>query len=375
MALDWAKNQRMDELVVAHYDNISCFKNSLSIDTFYLQGDEEDVHQSPGPEDEGHEPEHDVPAGVEAHSDDIVMEETLCGRTNPKDIFQWSKADILKLSEDLLYKIQEQRSREDTGGVDREQMVRLGGLFMERAFDIVVSRSSFLVDTDGDCLSNTLSYISNPKQTKEMTTEGGTGLRQVVVGEVLEFIREASMEALQPIQVAAAASSANLGEWLTRDQLLTRLATYRNNGTWAGDLGDLMPQLYASFTNTPIFVIVYDSKGKRMIGYFINPDHIFNRPTLRTAASPVMLFQKHYEPLVVPDGFMEAWEAICASHETEELTMAAIQVQLSEEDLMGVRGERRGGRGATAATAGGRSGGDVSQRQPGQYDWGSLAGD
>ena len=306
-----------------------------------------------------------------------MTEETLCGRTNSKDIFQWSKADILKLSEDLLYKIQEQRSREDTGGVDREQMLRLGELFMERAFDIGVTRSSFLVDTDGDCLSNTLSYIGNPNQTKEMTAEGGTGLRQKVVGEVLEFLREASMDALKPIQVAAAGSSANLGEWLTRDELLSRLATYRNNGTWAGDLGDLMPQLYASFTNTPIFVIVYDSKKMRMIGYFINPRHIFNRPTLRTAASPVILFQRHYEPLVVPEGFKEAWEAICASHETQELEMAAIQVQLSEEDLIGVRGERRDGRGTTtaAAAAGGRSGGDVGQRQPGQDDGGSLAGD
>ena len=101
-----------------------------------------------------------------------------------------------------------------------------------------------------------------------------------------------------------------------------------------------------------------------MIGYFINPSHIFNRPTLRTAASPVMLFQRHYEPLVVPEGFKEAWEAICASHETQELEMAAIQVQLSEEDLIGVRGERRDGRGTTtaAAAAGGRSGGDVGQR-------------
>jgi hypothetical protein len=43
-----------------------------------------------------------------------------------------------------------------------------------------------------------------------------------------------------------------------------------------------MPQLYASFTNSPIFVIVMCSNRKTMIGYFVNPSHIFNRPTLRT---------------------------------------------------------------------------------------------
>ena len=60
---------------------------------------------------------------------------------------------------------------------------------------------------------------------------------------------------------------------------------------------------------------------------------------------------------------MQAWEAICASRETEELDMAAIQVQLSEEDLSGLRGERRDGPGATASTTA------ADQRQQG-HDYG-----
>ena len=370
----------MDVPVVPHYYYTSFFEKSLSINVFYSQGNDEDGHQAPGQEDEG--PEHDVPLVVES---DIVMGETEAeGRLrelaearapSSRHTFQWSNLDILQLTDDLLFKLQQQRSKEDTGGVDQEQMVRLGQLFMKKAFDIDVSRAPFLVDTDGDCLSNTLSYIANPNQPKEMTAEGGTGLRQVVVGEVLDFIKEASMEALKPIQAAAAASTANLGDWLTRDELLERLATYRNNGTWSGDLGDLMPHLYASFTNTPIFVIVYDSDRMTMIGYFINPSHIFNRPTLRTAASPVMHFQRHYEPLVVPAGFMEAWEAICESHETQELAMAAIKVQLSEEDLRGLRGERRDATGATASTAAAAAAAAAEQRQGGHNFGGNLAGD
>ena len=63
---------------------------------------------------------------------------------------------------------------------------------------------------------------------------------------------------------------------------------------------------------------------------------------------------------------MEAWEAICGSHETQELAMAAIQVQLTEEDLQKLRdGERSDGAGTTAA----------KQRQQGQDDRSNLAGD
>ena len=168
------------------------------------------------------------------------------------------------------------------------------------------------------------------------------------------MIRNLPAEQLQPIQAAAAGPMANIGDWLSREELLTLLARYCEDGVWAGDLGDLMPQLYASFTNSPLFVIVYDSDQKKIMGYFLSPSYVFNQPTFMAAPSPVICFQNHYEPLVVPEGFREAWEAIFNSHQTQELGMAAIQVHLTEEDLEGGDGERRAG--ATLTTAAGPSG-------------------
>ena len=285
-------------------------------------------------------------------------------------LFQWSNADILQLTDDLLYKLQQERSRQDTGGIDREVMVRLGQLFMQRAFGVEVSRAPFLVDTDGNCLPNTLSYIRNPNQTAQMTAEAGTGLRQEVMGNVIEFIKEASMEELEPIQVAAAARNeeeVGMVEWLTRDELVDKLTRYKEDGTWSGDLGDIMPRLYASFTKSPIFIIVMCSDRKTMIGYFVNPS--FNQPTLRPAASPVMFDHSHYEPLIVPQQFMEAWEAICTTHETQELAEAAIKVQLTDEDIQKLSGERRDATVQTPSTT------EAEHRHQGQDDWSNVAGD
>ena len=85
------------------------------------------------------------------------------GRVQKKErrIFKWSNSQILQLTDDLLYKLQVQRSKGDTGGVDQEQMVRLGGFFMERALGIETRRAPFLVDTNGNCLSLSLSFLSN----------------------------------------------------------------------------------------------------------------------------------------------------------------------------------------------------------------------
>ena len=266
-----------------------------------------------------------------------------------RQIFQLSNSQILQLTDDLLYKLQVQRSKGDTGGVDQEQMVRLGGFFMERALGIETRRAPFLVDTNGNCLSLSLSFLSNPNQTEELTVEGAAALKRVVVEKALAFIRKAPLEALVPIQMAAAPKTATIGELLSRDQLLTLLARYKDDGVWAGDLGDLMPQLYCSFTNTPLFVIAYHTEAKKIIGYFLNPSYVFNQPSHTTIPWPIIHFQHHFEPLVVPACFREAWEAMYESHQEENLGMAAIQLQLTEEDLAGGGGERTDGK--TGATS------------------------
>ena len=292
-----------------------------------------------------------------------------------KQVFKWSQADILQLTDDLLYKLQVQRSKEDTGGVDQEQMVRLGGFFMERALGIETRRAPFLVDTNGNCLSLSLSFLSNPNQTEELTVEGAAALKRVVVEKALAFIRKAPLEALVPIQMAAAPKTATIGELplLSRDQLLTLLARYKDDGVWAGDLGDLMPQLYCSFTNTPLFVIAYHSEAKKIIGYFLNPSYVFNQPSHTTIPWPIIHFQHHFEPLVVPACFREAWEAMYESHQEENLGMAAIQLQLTDEDLAGGGGERSDGTGgATSRTT---AAAEAQQRQQEQDDGQNLPGD
>ena len=200
-------------------------------------------------------------------------------------------------------------------------------------------------------------------------------MRKLVIRKVLDYVKNCSTKALEPIQSAAAASGAKLGEWLTREQLLTRLETYRKKGEWSGDLGDLMPQIYASFTNTPMFVIVYDDQDQRVIGYFLRPEDVFNQPTLRRAPSPVINNQRHFEPLNVPIEFMEAWEAIYDGHDPQDGAIPGIQVALTDEDLRELRGERRDARGATSAAAGITSGGDVGQKQQGEGIGGTLPGD
>ena len=280
--------------------------------------------------------------------------------------FKWDEADILELTDNIMFKIMQQRSLEDRGGVDRETMLRLGQMFMRRAFGLEVSLAPFVVDTDGNCLPNTLHYIANPTKNQQETAEGGTALRKRVISEALNFIRNASPEELESVQVAA--SGGDLTASLTKEELLEKIGQYGEDGVWAGDLGDIMPQIYASFSNTPVFIIAHSATENCMVGYFLKPAKIFKQTTLRPP-SPVMIYQRHYEPLVIPRGSIEAWDAIYEGFVMQELQMAlGIRVQLSEEDLTALRGGptaaagERSGEGQQGSFAGERSG---EQRQQG----------
>ena len=286
----------------------------------------------------------------------------------------WSPADILQLSEDLLYKLAEQRSLKDPGGVNQLHMVRMGLIFMERALGIPATKAPFLIDKRGNCLPNTLAYIANPNQNEEETIESGADLRNVVMVEALEVVRRSTSETLRLIQAAAAPSSKNLGdkdESLTKQQLLEKLGRYRRDGVWAGELGDLMPQIYSSFTHTPLFVIVHNSNTNQLIGYFINPYNVFNQPTYDHAARVIIWHKNHFEPLQIPEAFRMSWEAVYENFLTQDLGMAAIQLTLTEDDLEDIVGQGRDENGPNPNTTGD---GEYEQRQQKQDDEGSCAG-
>ena len=297
--------------------------------------------------------------------------------SKPRQLYRWTHEQILQLSDELMCKLAEQRSLEETGGPNQKEMVRLGVRFMDMAFSITATKADFLVDTKGNCLPNTLSYIANPQQTLEETVEGGRALRMLVIEEVLKMVRVMSEETLSYIQVAAAPALGwdALGDvqWSSREELLQMLTRYREDGVWAGDLGDLMPQIYASFTNTPLFVILYNTDTKKIMGYFLKPSYVFNQPTFTFTPRVVVRHQSHYEPIVVEKQAMAAWQQIYEAWETQQLGMAAIQLTLNEEDLGGIEEERMD----AGAADEGKSGGDVGpgQRQQGQDDGGHAAGD
>ena len=249
----------------------------------------------------------------------------------------------------------------------RVEMVTEAIRFMLEAIGIEMSRAPFSIEPDGDCLYNTLAFIANPTFTKEESAEKGTATRQAVMEEAIEVISAMSSERLVPILAAAVSDK---GKPVTREELLAMLDRYRQNGQWDSGLGDLGPQLCASFTRTPLFVIWIDLISKKTTGYFVNPAHVFNQPEHESVPRVVVRMNNHYEPLLLPAEANEALVAIYRHTQTQQMQMAAIQlpVRSSGEVAMGGNEDRNAMLTSTSEDDG------VEQRQQRQDDRGICAG-
>ena len=240
----------------------------------------------------------------------------------PKPKIQLSEAQILRTLEDWIFKHQQRMSMEDTGGIDRDEMIEAGIRSLETALGITASSPPFTVELDGDCLWNALSIIANPNLSKEANARAGTVLRRRVMEEAIEMVRTMSSERLELIQAAAAPD--DRGEPLTREELVTLLRRYQENGRWEGALGDLMPQIAASFTRTPLLVIWIGSDSSQTTGNFVNPQHVFHQPNNFSVLNVVVRYHNHYESLIVPADANEALMEVYRS--SQQLGMARIQL-------------------------------------------------
>ena len=251
----------------------------------------------------------------------------------PEATIKFSQAQIEKIANELLYKQSVQNSLKDTGGVNRAEMVNRGIRFMEEALSLPAHRalgedgSPWYVQTLGDCLYETIAYIINPDPSRERNTAMATLLRAEVIGKAVEWFRTLADEELFPFQLAASHQIAGeVGEvpLVSREELLEQLETYRRNGQWDSGLGDLMPQLASSFTNTPMLVIV--PEANRATGYFITPYDLFHQPTHDSVPRVVIRQNNHFEPLIVPEGAREALQAMYIESQNQLLATGAIQL-------------------------------------------------
>lgn len=180
--------------------------------------------------------------------------------------------------------------------------IEVGINFMADGFGITVERPPFLVEKDGDCLLNSVAIDADINRNPQENAQHGTDNRQIIFTEVIKKVNEMPSEKVQLLQAAAGACS--------KAELIKRLWDYTQNGRWADDMGDLMPQMISSFTHTPLFVIAVDPERNQTMGHFFRPSEFFEEPEHNSVPIVVVRQHNHYNRLMVPRESQNALSAL-----------------------------------------------------------------
>ena len=264
----------------------------------------------------------------------------------PSRSFECSQAFIDKLSDDLVMKYQQSVSRVETGGVQRDLARHEGIHFLKEVFQISAEAFQFDVEADGDCLVVSEVATANPSIGKEECQQLAIELRQAVMDEAIVKIKEMTGNQLLPIQAATAVVK---GRYMTREELVEEFTQFRQSGTYNAGLGDLMPQILASFTRCPLFVIWVDKTNNQTTGHFVHPQHVFNMPEYDQLPRCVVKLYDHYEPLKLSKDSLIKLKGKYMEAKNEQVKIGAIQLPLAsvakgrtEKDRRNILKEKEG---------------------------------
>ena len=189
--------------------------------------------------------------------------------------------------------------------------IEAGIKFARDALGITLTRPPFSMASDGDCLLNAVALDPSIKRTRQENAEHGTYIRQVIFTEAIEVVNNMDTGSMESLRGMVGARS--------KQELIQLLEIYKCNGQWEGDIGDMMPQLVSSFTNTPLFLINIDVKNDKIIGQFVDPSLLFEQSEINHVPKVIVRQNNHYNRLLLPRDAEQAMTLIYQQAKEEQL--------------------------------------------------------
>ena len=181
------------------------------------------------------------------------------------------------------------------------QMIDLGLAFMtERGFQL--QPPPRLVPMDGNCSFSMIALARDPSLGALDLHMEATQLRRNSIAWVIEMIRTLDEEGLQRVRLVATPET-KFGEpavFLTREELMKRLAIFAENGEYAGNLGDLLLYVIAAFIKVPILIVDVNHPDTPL-GLFVSPRTLFGTQPVTNVPFVGVRRRNHFEGLLVPE--------------------------------------------------------------------------
>ena len=157
---------------------------------------------------------------------------------------------------------------------------------------------NYIIPMDGNCIFTCFIHANNPTLRGAVLVQAVWELRIRAVGTFLDRLKLFNDEQWSLLQAIVTGN----GEVIpSRDEIRQELEKYMESGEYGGDLGDIILNIAASFSQQPVLVI--EVKGCKVINsHWVDPNELFGGESHSQGCPVVVLSQlNHYESLLIAE--------------------------------------------------------------------------
>jgi hypothetical protein len=184
------------------------------------------------------------------------------------------------------------------------EVLSKGVAFAASQLGILCRRPQAFIKLDGNCIWTSVCHAIDPTLQGAFLQQSGWELRVKALGTVIAMFGQLSEEEVEWLQAVSVKRKQTVP--FSKEEIKCKLKSYMEGGQWSGELGDIIPQVVASYLCRPIMIIELTSADKAILK-IVRPGVVFDCGEEEENAVPLMLILhlNHFVPLHIDQGVEE----------------------------------------------------------------------
>ena len=249
----------------------------------------------------------------------------------------------------------------DVNPLSLADLLSKGVAFAAWNLGILCRRPEIFIELDGNCIWISVCHAMDPTLRGADLQQAAWELRVKALGTVIARFEQLSAD--EVIWLQAVSVKEKQTKPSTKEEIKSKLQSYLKGGEWSGELGDIIPQVVASFTRRALMIIDMSYAGKTILN-IVRPGVIFDCGGEEENACPLMLVLQlnHFVPLHIAQCAQETAVEKYKLWKTSENVNLGIEASMdgNENFHPPSTSTQRNGSHGTGAVERGRSGDDCS---------------
>ena len=187
-------------------------------------------------------------------------------------------------------------SSRDVNPLSPAEVLSKGVAFAAWQLGIMCRRPEIVIKHNGNCIWTSVCHAMDPTLQGAFLDQAAWELRIKALGTVIAMFEQLSADEVEWLQAVSLKQKQTTP--FTKEEIKSKLQSYMEGGQWSGELGDIIPQVVASFIRRALMIIELTYGAKPSLN-IVRPGVVFDCGGEVENACPLMLVLQlnHFVPL------------------------------------------------------------------------------